>query len=274
MNPRQISILALVTVSLFALSTVNQVSAQSTIEWSGMTWDIKTGNALGPGPNNWSDSSDSVWVDASGKLHLQVREQAGLWYSAEIIAQESLGYGKYEFRIESDTESFDQNVVAGFFTYLSDTEEIDIELSRFGDPNRGNAHYTVQPYTTAGNSHEFNLEPGNILSTHSFDWDSDRIELESLRGHDTSSPAADDILEQWTYSGSDIPMASLEKVRINFWLFQGQAPSNGLDHELVIDSFSFTPTSVPEPSSSMLVLWGILLAIMVIYLARRVPRPL
>jgi hypothetical protein len=208
-----------------------------------MTWNIKSGNGLGPGPNNWSDSSDSVWVDADGNLHLKVRESEGTWYSAEIIAQESLGYGNYEFRLSSNTESFDQNVVAGFFTYLSDNEEIDIELTQFGNPTNNNAHFTTQPYFTPGNSLGFDLNLSGNLSTHSFNWNADRIEFESLVGHHSIPPTPASIINQWTYAGPDIPLQSSEKVRINFWLFQGQPPTNGLDHELILDSFQFTSAS-------------------------------
>ena len=223
--------------------------AQNTIQWSDRTWDIKSGDGLGPGPNNWSDSSDSVWVDADGNLHLKIREHEGVWYSAEIISQESLGYGNYEFQISSDTESFDQNVVAGFFTYLNDNEEVDIELAQFGNPANSNAHFTVQPYTTPGNTFGFDLDLTDTRSTHSFDWNADRIEFESLVGHHSTPPTANSIINQWTYAGPDIPQPSSERARINFWLFQGQAPTNGVDHELIINSFQFTPASVPEPST-------------------------
>ena len=230
-------------VCFLACGVATNSFAQNTIEWSGMTWDIKSGNGLGPGPNNWSDSSDSVWVDVDGNLHLTVRKDAGVWYSAEIIAQESLGYGDYEFRASSNTESFDQNVVAGFFTYLNDDNEIDIELARFGDPSNNNAHFTTQPYFTPGNSVGFDLGLNGTFSTHSFNWNADRIEFESLHGHHSTPPTPANIINQWTYTGSDIPLPSSEKVRINFWLFQGQVPTNGLEHELVINSFQFTPAA-------------------------------
>ncbi len=256
MEPLLKNLLALLIGCFLICGTTTFACAQNTIQWSGMTWDVKNGNGLGPGPNNWSDDSNSVWVDGDGKLHLQVREHEGNWYSAEIISQETLGFGKYEFQIESDTASYDQNIVAGFFTYLDDNNEIDIELAQFGDSENNNAHFTVQPYTSPGNTLGFDLDPANNLSTHSFNWNEDRIEFESLLGHHSSPPAADDIINQWTYTGSNIPQTSSEKVRINFWLFQGQAPTNGVAHELIVDSFTFTPASVPEPSALLATLFA------------------
>ena len=237
------NLVAFIFVCFLGFGWTSTACAQRTIEWSGMTWDIKSGNGLGPGPNNWSDNTDSVWVDSDGNLHLKIRQQGGVWYSAEIIAQQSLGYGDYEFRINSDTESFDRNVVVGFFTYLSDNEEIDIELTQFGDPANNNAHFTTQPYFTPGNSLGFDLGLTGNLSTHSFDWTADRIEFESLKGHHSTPPTSASVINQWAYTGPDIPLQSSEKARINFWLFQGRTPANNLEHELIIDSFRFTPAS-------------------------------
>ncbi len=231
-------------MSFLVCSSATNLFAQKTIQWSDMTWTIKSGSGLGPGPNNWSDSADSVWVDVDGNLHLKIREHEGSWYCAEIIAQESLGYGDYEFRVSSDTESFDRNVVAGFFTYLNDNEEIDIELTQFGDPTNNNAHFTTQPYFNPGNSVGFDLGLTDNLSTHSFDWNADRIEFESRRGHHLTPAPPTSIINQWTYTGPDIPPQSLEKVRINFWLFQGRPPTDGLEYELIVDSFQFTPADI------------------------------
>ena len=250
---------SLAIVIVFAMAV--QLSGR-TIQWSGLTWDVKNGNGLGPGPNNWSDSTDSVWVDAQGNLHLKVRRHRGKWYSAEVISQNSLGYGDYEFRIESNTENYDKNVVAGFFTYASDTEEVDIELTKFGDANNTNAHYTVQPYFNPGNTTGFDLGLTGDFSTHSFDWTANQIDFESLHGHHSSPPTPGHVINQWSYTGADIPSEGSEKVHINLWLFQGNKPSNNQSHELIIDSFTFTPAggaavaAVPVPVNAVLLGWG------------------
>ncbi len=238
-----------------------QASAR-TIQWSGMTWDVKNGNGLGPGPNNWSDSTDSVWIDANNNLHLKVRRHRGKWYSAEVTAQTSLGFGDYEFRIESNTENYDRNVVAGLFTYQSDTEEVDIELTQFGDVNNTNAHYTTQPYSTPGNTTGFDLGLTGDFSTHSFNWTANQIDFESLHGHHSTPPTPGHIINQWSYTGADIPAESTEKVHLNLWLFQGNNPTNRQSHELIIDSFTFTPAgggaaaAAPEPTSLALLALG------------------
>lgn len=229
----------------------------ATIQWSGLTWDIKAGYELGPGPNDWSDSTDSVWVDPQGNLHLKVFRQYGRWLCAEIVSQDSFGYGNYEFRIETNTESYDPNLVAGLFTYADITGEVDIELSRFGDPENVNASYTVQPYDIPGNSTGFDLGLTGDYSTHSFDWTADQIDFQSLHGHNTTPPTPGHIINQWRYTGADIPAEGSEKVHINLWLVQGAAPTNGQSHEFIIHSFTFTPAeAVPEPTSIALLILG------------------
>lgn len=60
---------------------------QTTIEFAGHTWNVKSGTG-GPGPNNWSNSNNSVWVDNEGKLHLKIRYINGKWVCAEIYSQD------------------------------------------------------------------------------------------------------------------------------------------------------------------------------------------
>lgn len=227
-----------------------------TISFSGYTWDVKNGNGLGPGPNNWSDSTDSVWIDGAGDLHLKVRRSQGKWYSAEVTNQTAMGYGKYEFRIQTNPDPFDKNVVAGLFNYENDTEEIDIEFARWGDANATTyAQYGTQPTYVSGNKHEFDMNLSGNYSTHIFEWTPDEIIFTSIHGHYSSSPPGS-LIETWTYTGSDIPVPSGEKVHMNLWLFQGNKPSNNQAHEFVIDSFTFTPysygSSTPEPTAAAL----------------------
>jgi hypothetical protein len=70
-----------------------------------------------PGPNHFSDSHGSVWVDEQGALHLKIRKINGVWHSAEVILAESLGYGKYVTWTTSRVDLIDRNAVFGIFTY-------------------------------------------------------------------------------------------------------------------------------------------------------------
>lgn len=44
----------------------------------------------------------------------------------------------------TDPTTLDRNTVAGFFYYLNDTNELDVEYSQWGDPAANNTQYSVQ----------------------------------------------------------------------------------------------------------------------------------
>jgi len=221
-------------------------STVSTIQFSGREWDVKaSGDSLmGPGPNYFSNSSSDVWVDSNGELHLNISYRDGRWYSSEIISKEILGYGTYTFTLGSRVDQLDPNIVVGLFTWDTDApeyeyREIDIEFSRWGDPDYFNSSYTVQPYTTAGNTYPWETTLLGTDSTHSFSWYPDHVDFASYQGDPAEQP-----IKNWTYSGTDVPPAGTAadgaNARINFWLFGG-APSDGQEAELIVKSFEFTP---------------------------------
>jgi hypothetical protein len=208
------------------------------VTWSGATWDIKTSrSAVGPGPNVFSKAN--VSVDASGALHLGItRTTAGTWTCAEIIGPASYGYGTYTFTLESAVNALDPNVVLGLFTWSDKApyahREIDIEFARWGTSGGGtNAQYVVQPATTAGHLYRFD-QPSVTASSHSFTWRAGRITWESRDG-------SGGLIASYVYSGADVPKPGDERVRLNLWLFNGAAPTNGAAVEVVVRAFAFTP---------------------------------
>ena len=208
---------------------------QREIQFSGESWVVKSSaGRVGPGGNYFSDSSDNVFVDTLGKLHLRITNRNGVWYCAEIISKRVIGFGQYSVQIETPPD-FDPNVVPGFFSW-ADAErlsrEIDlIELSRFGnasDPN--NAQNVVQPYTTAGNQLRF-LLPSIAPTVHRMTWLSNSLTFQS-------SDQNGSVLHQWNYAGQPpAPDSSRLNFRMNLWLFA--PPSDGKEAEIVISKFSF-----------------------------------
>ncbi|HDH99419.1 MAG: hypothetical protein DRQ14_06755 [Candidatus Latescibacterota bacterium] len=226
-----------------------------TISFSGYTWRVKASESpLGPGPNYFSDSSENVWVDAQGQLHLKVTERDGRWYCAEVVSEGSFGYGAYDFYLASRIDKLDRNVVLGLFTWDDAPEghhrEIDIEFSRWGRTKDDNAQFVVQPWDRPGNMHRFNLQLDGDLSAHCFVWRKGCISFRSIRGHLLTSP---DIIESWDYEGPDLPEPGNEKVRMNLWLLDGVPPSGDGEVEVVVRRFEFVrPVPVEET------LWGTL----------------
>lgn len=212
-------------------------SPARTIEFAGLTWDVKVGSGLGPGPNNWSDSTSSVWVDAQGQLHLKIRKVGSTWYCAEVTTQQSFGYQTYLFKVGTDVNQLDKNVILGLFTYLDDpnANEIDIEFSRWGNAASVAGQYVTQP-AVSGNINRFDVSTAGTASTHSFTWQAGSIFFQSYQGyHDTLPAAAGLKIHDWTYTGVNIPAESSEKLHLNLWLMAGNAPSDGQPVEVIIN---------------------------------------
>jgi len=217
-----------------------ELFAQTTIQFSGISWNVRNGSG-GPGPNNWSNSKSSVWVDTEGQLHLKIQKIDNKWYCAEVNALESFGYGEYRFYVSSNVENYDPEIVAGLFTYETDTREIDIEFSRWGDPASISGWYIVQP-ASVQSRHSYALNLAGAFSTHKFVWSKNSCYFQSYHGHYATLPSDDFLISEWNYAGSNIPPAGKERLHINFWLVGGHVPVNKQEAELVIKSV-FVPTN-------------------------------
>jgi len=215
----------------------------TTIEFSGIKWDVKSGSSLGPGPNNWTSNSNFVFVDPDGYLHLPIKYIAGKWYCSELISQKSFGYGEYKVVLGTNVETLDKNIIAGIFTYETDKREIDIEFSRWGNASNVAGWYTVQPVNSSG-QRSFSLNLNSVFSTHKFIWTNNNIAFDSFQGENVLLPSTS--IKSWVYTGIQNPPAGNERFHLNFWLFQGKAPSNGLDAELIVKSVSILNSTYKE----------------------------
>ncbi|MGA1869872.1 MAG: hypothetical protein ACMUJM_15160 [bacterium] len=215
-----------------------------TILFSGYEWTVKTSSSkLGPGPNYFSDSNDSVWVDDNGFLHLTITQRESKWYCSEVICNQSLGHGKYIFYLGSRVDQLDKNVTLGLFTWDNDPadnhREIDIEFAKWGDANTPIAQYVIQPYYYNGNRYRFDMELIDSNSIHYFEWGSDNIFFKSISGTDLDGPEID----SYNYTGSSNPTPGNENPRINLWLQGGSylPPSDGEDVEVIVKKFGYIP---------------------------------
>jgi hypothetical protein len=219
------------------------------IVFSGYSWQVKASTVpVGPGPNYFSDREEDVWVDDQGRLHLRIAEHESRWYSTEVIADASLGYGTYVFRLTGRLEQYDPYVVLGLFTWDTGApehyyREIDVEFSRWGDPAAANAQYVVQPWTTAGNLYRFEFAPSGDRSTHCFEWAPDQVEFKSYDGFVDCPGSGEGAAGSWVYTGPDIPPPGAENPRINLWLNEGTPPGDGQSIEVMIEEFGFVPAS-------------------------------
>ena len=228
--------------------------AERQISFSGYEWLVKQSDVkVGPGPNYFSDAEDAVWVDGDGRLHLTIQKEEGLWVSTEVFTQASLGYGRYIFQTSSPIDQLDANAVLGLFTWddfsPSDyNREIDIEFARWGnaaDPT--NAQFVVQPWDQSGNLRRYTAVLTDTAATHSFDWQPDSVTFFSAPGH-TLNPNPPDAFATWVYTNTiSIPDPATVNVRLNLWLLNGNAPSDGQPIEVVIEAFYFLSDEVYLP---------------------------
>lgn len=235
------------TVSNTANSTAITGAVSGEITWSGYTWETKSYSyKVGPGPNYFSDSIDNLWVDSDGKLHLKITKVGDDWYCPELGTKDSFGYGTYRFYASTRFDNLNENIVVGIFTW-DDTSsdyynrEIDIEFARWGNMAWPNLNFTVQPYGTVGNVKSTDVAMTGDLSTHWFKWQSDRVDFQSIHGHYSTSPSSDYLMDEWSYTGANVPLKGNEKVRLNLWLRDGVVPSDSKEVEFIIDSFEFVP---------------------------------
>jgi hypothetical protein len=216
---------------------------KDTVWFSGYSWKIRNSpdTRSNPGQNYWSSSNENVWVDNAGYLHLKITNRNGKWYCPEIYIPQALGYGVYVFHTASPIDKLDKNVVLGLFTYKDDNHEIDIEYARWGQEGGLNSGFTVQPAPyTPDNAFRFATQLTGFESTHIFSWRSDKVIFETIQGNCREVDASNEkIIQLWQSRVSYD--ADGARTIINLWLYQGLAPSDLQEVEVVITGFEFTP---------------------------------
>ncbi len=222
------------------------------LSFSGHDWWVKSSTEpVGPGPNYFSDSTDNVWVDGVGRLHLRITNRSGRWECAEIVSGRTFGFGWYRFLIESPMYSFDTNVVLGLFTWSDDpawaNREIDFErlcVDTSGRIDANNFQFVVQPWYLPGHVVRFKLLAEASSSVHVFCWEPNRVRFRSRAGGLAPGTASTNVLKTWVYSLAT-PQSGDENVRLNLWLYNGNPPVDGQEVEVIIGRFEFSPLHKP-----------------------------
>jgi hypothetical protein len=227
---------------------------QRWISFSGYDWWLKTSAGLvGPGPNYFSDSTNNVWVDVQGQLHLKITNRSNLWQCAEMVSARTFGYGSYRYELGSQADLLNPNVVLGLFTWSDDPafadREIDVECSRWGNAaDTNNAQFVVQPYSPPGHLVRYDVPAGVADSTQVYTWQSNSVSFQSQRGAYASAPNPTNVISSYNYLLT-VPQSGDENVRLNLWLNSGAAPTDHQEVEVVIKSFVFSPLGAPQSAS-------------------------
>lgn len=215
-----------------------------TFNWSGRTWTVKTGNALGPGPNNWRN--ENAVLDGSDLL-LKIDQSAGIWYCGEVVSTDAPGYGEYTWVVDYDPTVMDIKPVLGLFTWDTgaDPREIDIEITKWNwEAEKSRIWYTVQP-TTEQRRAQYPASPLGATAkpyTCTFIWQANGVYFK------TTDASGKLIGEDWV---TDVPFVpGNANVRMNLWLVLGNPPVNGQPLTVRLKSFKHTvginlPTRLP-----------------------------
>jgi hypothetical protein len=225
-------------VAAIAIVKGQKFPPSPSLHFSGYEWRVRDAPSSRGGWNLYEPRN--VWTDESGALHLRIARASGKWTCAELTLTRSLGYGTYSFTVR-DTSRLEPAAVFGLFTWDyagadQNHREMDIEISRWGDPASQNAQYVVQPFYIPRNVLRFSAPSGALM--HSVRWESGRVIFKTVRTS-ASGHAGHTISEHVFTSG--VPSPGMEAIRMCLYVF-GQASTvlrNGA--EVVIDKFEYLP---------------------------------
>ena len=208
---------------------VNVLAGTNALWFAGSLWNVKTSTGgVGPGPNVFGPDS---YVDSHGALHLQVVKTAGQWQCSEVWLPNVATYGRYTFYLNALSAPLDPSLVLGAFLYADGGQEIDMEIGTYANPD-SQSQWVVQPNTP----HRFVAPLADL--TYSYNWEPGEVDFQCWTGHSPSPASPSDIVDTYTYSGSDVPAESDDlHVHLNLWLFGGNAPTNGQNAQVVVAGF-------------------------------------
>ncbi len=224
-----------------AVATVKgqATSPSATLRFSGYEWRLRNAPSDRGGKKHPYDP-ENARTDPSGALHLRISGTPQGWTCAELSLTRSLGYGTYQFTIR-DVSHLDPAVVFGIFTwdYSASGEnyrEVDIETSRWGDPDSKNAQYVIQPFHVPANVARFSIPSGTM--THSVTWRPGRVSFRTTRGQ----PAADGakVIAEHEFT-SGVPAPGIESVRMNIYPYDSGKARLASEAEVVIEKFEYLP---------------------------------
>ena len=209
------------------------------IQFSGYEWKAMNTVSERNGTPNVYDAANAS-TDDNGRLHLRILKKENQWTCSEVILPHSFGYGTYLFSVE-DISHLPPAAVLTLFLWddlgaEQNHREMDIEISRWGDPDIKNAQFVMQPYYVPENVVRFAAPTGR--ATYSFQWGPQKASFRAVRGDDMT-PQHDNVANHIFTSG--VPSPGSENVSLNFCPFGFSKMPLDRDAEVVIDKFQYLP---------------------------------
>ncbi|MFM0375802.1 glycoside hydrolase family 16 protein [Paraburkholderia strydomiana] len=206
------------------------VATGEQIEWAGTEWCVRTGAGKPCASDRWN--ADGAWVDADGWLHLKLaRMPDGAYACVEVESIKRFGFGDYAFEVRGPIGSIDPDIVFGVFMYPpadvgpDGTNEIDIEIGRWGEQRAPQINYTVWNRDGIGKRHTaLSVPEDTAQSMFALTWQHDYVRWESPLQQGRAVSFRGDI--------ADRPQTLI----VNLWLFRRSYPSNRQEVEFMIKS--------------------------------------
>lgn len=226
-------------IAVAAARGTGTAPVRKTIHFSGYDWVVRAaGSDRGGEPNDYDP--ENVWVDENGYMHLRMANTNGKWSCAEVSLTRGLGYGTYKFVLR-DTARLNPSAVVSVFTWDDIRSgdfrnELDIELSRWGDPKNKNAQYVLQPFYVPENISRFTVPSGP--ATHSFRWEPGKATFKSFQG--TSLDAGGSAISEHAFTAG-VPAPGNATVHIDMYEFHHSRNPSQQPSEVVIEKFEYLP---------------------------------
>jgi hypothetical protein len=206
------------------------------LDFSGYDWLVRELTGYPSGVRNRYESANA-WVDVRGFLHLRIQRTPTGWTSAEVGLSRSLGYGSYRFVVRGVSHLEPPVVLTMSISDSSGPDqEMDVEISRWGESVGENSQYVVQPYYVPANVVRFSSPAGHL--TYSLDWALGRVAFRTARSSGTTAKS-DKIATHVFTSG--VPSAGSEIVHINLYYLENRRVRLRDGAEVVIEKFEFFP---------------------------------
>lgn len=209
------------------------------LQFSGYEWFVRAIPSSRNGPNHDYDPA-SANVDSRGALHLRITDKQGKWICSEVTLTKNLGYGTYLFTVE-DVSHLEPATIFSAFTWDElpadpNHREMDVEISRWGDPAGENGRYIVQPFYVPSNVSRF-IAPVAQL-TFSLRWEPGKVLFRTFRGGPTKTESHA-IAEHLFTAG--VPLPGHESVRMNFCTVDNHQAPQQHPSEIVVENFEYLP---------------------------------
>jgi hypothetical protein len=216
--------------------TVPPEPSRRVVMFDGYEWRVRSSPNDPGGTRNEYDVSNA-WTDPAGSLHLRIAGSPAHWTSAGINLSRSLGYGTYRFVVR-DVSHLEPSAVFTMRTWddSGPTHEMDIEMSRWGDPAARNGQFAIQPYYIPANTFQFNSPAQRV--TFMLRWEPEKASFKVFPGAVSNWDSSAAVEHMFT---SAVPPAGEERINLDLYVFGNNPTPLQHPNEVIVEKFEFLP---------------------------------